>query len=227
LPAFLGSEDEPESSYGIDFMTRDNDDPDEMGDKGGDSLFSHAYDWADPTSSGGFPSKNAGLWGAMIAGERSIVGDYNRNGELDEPDLNLQAEQIVSDTPDLSFDLNNDNLVDFQDRKVWVEGLKDTWIGDANLDLEFNSSDMVQVFVRGKYEKDDDEAAWGEGDFNGNQRFDSSDMVAAFVGGGYEKGRREAIAAVSAVPEPSSMALAIFSLLGLLGATRRSRLAKG
>ena len=33
---------------------------------------------------------------------------------------------------------------------IWVNDLKNTWIGDANLDLEFNSGDMVQVFVAGQ-----------------------------------------------------------------------------
>jgi hypothetical protein len=73
------------------------------------------------------------------------------------------------------------------------------WIGDANLDLEFNSSDMVQVFVPGKYEKVV-LAGWEEGDWNGDRNFDSGDMVSAFVEGGYEKGQRLAAAA----PEPTA-----------------------
>ena len=74
---------------------------------------------------------------------------------------------------------------------------------DSNLDLEFNSADMVQVFVAGKYEKDED-AGWEEGDWDADLRFNSADMVAAFVSGGYEKGQKppQQAAAVSAVPEP-------------------------
>ena len=78
-------------------------------------------------------------------------------------------------------------MVDFKDRQEWVEVLKNTWIGDANLDLEFNSSDMVQVFAAGTYERPGRNATWEEGDWNCNLLFDSSDMVAAFAGGGYEK----------------------------------------
>ena len=50
-------------------------------------------------------------------------------------------------------------------------------------------------------------------------KFDSSDMVAAFAAGGYEKGQKPA--AVSAVPEPSSLVLLLISLLGLCGRRRQ------
>ena len=100
-----------------------------------------------------------------------LPGDFNNNGDLDNNDLDLLAEQQQTPTPDLSFDLNDDGLVNFDDRQVWVDDLTNTWIGDANLDGEFNSGDMVQVFVRGKYENDEI-AGWEEGDWNGNQRFE-------------------------------------------------------
>ena len=54
--------------------------------------------------------------------------------------------------------------------RMWVDDLKNTWIGDANLDGEFNSGDMVQVFVGGKYETGED-AGWEEGDWNGDMKF--------------------------------------------------------
>ena len=57
---------------------------------------------------------------------------------------------------DPAFDLNDDGVVNYADREVWVNDLKNTWIGDANLNGEFNSGDMVQVFSRGKYETGED-----------------------------------------------------------------------
>ena len=102
---------------------------------------------------------------------------------------------------------------------MWVNDLKNTWIGDANLDLEFNSSDMVQVFAKGKYELEEN-AKWEDGDWNGNLRFNSGDMVAAFAAGGYEKAQKGA-AAVSAVPEPSTWALALLAALACLRGRRR------
>ena len=134
-------------------------------------------------------------------GQVGILGDYDHSGALDVADLDLQAEAIAGGQHPKEFDLNNDDLVDYQDRLVWVNDLKKTWIGDANLDMEFNSGDMVQAFVRGKYETSET-ASWGDGDWNGDTVFGSGDMVAAFVAGGYEKGQKAA--AVSAVPEPAS-----------------------
>jgi hypothetical protein len=89
--------------------------------------------------------------------------------------------------------------------------------GDANLDGEFNSSDLVEVFQRGKYELDID-AGWAEGDWNGDRRFDSGDMVAAFQDGGYEVG---ALAAVSAVPEPSCGLLLAIAVIGICQLRKR------
>ena len=155
---------------------------------------------------------------AALTGD-GLLGDYDNSGELDEPDLDLQAIAIVGGQDPPEYDLNGDSKVDFNDRLVWVNSLKNTWIGDANLNGEFNSSDMVQVFVRGKYEKDEN-ASWGDGDWNGDVAFGSGDMVAAFVAGGYEQGLRPA-AAVSAVPEPGSIVLALLGAVGLVGLARR------
>lgn len=81
-------------------------------------------------------------------------------------------------------------------------------VGDANLDGQFDSGDMVQVFTTGKYGHP---AVWMEGDWSQDGVFDSGDMVAAFTAGGYQR-------PLAAVPEPSA---AILLLLGLLCRRRR------
>ena len=151
-----------------------------------------------------------------------VMGDYNNDGQLNELDLNLQAAAIAGGQHPQEYDLNDDDLVDYKDRELWVNELKNTWIGDANLSGEFNSGDMVQVFSRGKYEKQET-AGWEDGDWNGDTLFGSGDMVAAFVAGGYEKGLKPGgpNPAVSAIPEPSSVALGLLGLIGLLSFGRR------
>ena len=116
------------------------------------------------------------------------------------------------------YDLNQDTLVTDQDGRVWVKDLKYTYCGDANLDLQFNSADMVQVFTAGKYETGA-AASWAEGDWNGDRAFDTLDFVIAFEDGGYEQGPRTDVVAV---PEPSSLAQFIFGLLGLAALRRRA-----
>jgi hypothetical protein len=151
-----------------------------------------------------------------------VVGDYDGDQLLTANDLDLQAIAIEGKQNPQEYDLNGDTVVDYDDRLVWVNDLKNTWIGDSNMDGEFNSSDMVQVFARGKYEKDEG-ALWEEGDWNADLRFTSSDMVAAFAEGGYEKGTKGANA-VSAVPEPSTLVLlASVAVVGIFTGLRRHR----
>jgi hypothetical protein len=144
-------------------------------------------------------------------------GDYNLDGLVTVADIDLQSAEMKSATPNLGvFDENNDGAVTLADRLIWVEQHAKTWVGDSNFDGEFNSTDFVFVFTSGKYESGA-MATWGEGDWNGDMVFDSSDFVAAFSSGGYEIGPR---AAVSAVPEPSSVALL---LMGMLPFIRRRK----
>ena len=151
-------------------------------------------------------------------GNVGILGDYDKKGTLDAADLDLQAGAIVGNQHPQDFDLNSDNLVNFNDRLAWLHDLKKTWVGDSDLDGLFTSDDFVLAFQAGKYEVQGANATWVQGDWNGDKFFTSADFVAAFADGGYEAGPR---AAVSAVPEPGSIVLALVGLLGLAGFTRR------
>ena len=150
-----------------------------------------------------------------------LTGDYNMDGALDVIDIDLQSAEMKKDVADqdlAKFDHNGDGMVDEGDRTIWVKNLRETWVGDSNFDNEFNSGDLVQVFAAGKYETEQ-MAGWADGDWNGDMVFDSSDLVAAFSDGGYEMGPPPA--AVAAVPEPSSLVLALLSVMGLVGIVRR------
>ena len=146
-----------------------------------------------------------------------IAGDFDDNGLLDAADIDmLTAEIIVANNTgrfDLKFDVNCDGVVSDHDRTSWIHDRCRTWVGDSNLDGEFNSSDFVQVFIAGRYETDQ-EASWSEGDWNGYGLFNSADFVVAFVDGGYEQGPRPV--AATSVPEPTNGAL----LIGLYLLTR-------
>ena len=82
-----------------------------------------------------------------------------------------------------------------------IDNQFNTYFGDANLDGEFNTRDMVVVFVAGQYEDESSgNSTWTTGDWNGDAEFNSSDLVVAFADGGYEQGVRGSTA--TAVPEP-------------------------
>ena len=138
-----------------------------------------------------------------------LIGDFSGNDILDITDIDLLAEAIQSGKVELGYDLNQDGVVDLEDHAYWVTDVKHTWIGDANLDGEFNSGDFVDVFQTGKYETGET-ARWNQGDWNVDGAFDSADFVTAFQGGGYEIGTRTAVAAV---PEPSSVILLALALV--------------
>lgn len=104
---------------------------------------------------------------------------------------------MASGTDPADYDLTADGKLDTADLHFWLKTLKKSWSGDSDLDGEFNSGDLIQVFAAGKYEQDL-EAGWEEGDWNGDRRFDSSDLVSSFQDGGYERGPLTGLP----VPEP-------------------------
>jgi hypothetical protein len=146
--------------------------------------------------------------------------DVNGDGSCTGADFDAVATAVRTGDTSPQFDLNGDGQVNEDDKGHWVSNLMNTWVGDADLNGEFNSGDLVNVLASGTYEADVD-SGWSTGDFNGDLRTNSSDLVAALADGGYEAGPRAAVQA--AVPEPATGALLISSLLGLLAAARQSR----
>jgi hypothetical protein len=152
--------------------------------------------------------------------DRPAPGDFSRDGVLDVADIDLLSAEVRAGSHDVEFDLNNDRLVDSQDRRVWVNDLRKSHFGDSNLDGEFNSSDLVAVFQAGQYEDSTvGNATWATGDWNGDGDFDSADFVTAFQEGGYERGPRQAI---HAVPEPSGVCV-LSSVACVFALMRRKR----
>jgi hypothetical protein len=148
------------------------------------------------------------IYGRLAGG---VTGDFNGNGVLDAGDVDDLSTQSAGGQNPQRYDLNADQLVNEDDLKVWVKDLYKSWIGDVNLDREFNSSDLVEVLAAGLYEVDA-AAVYTQGDFNGDGRANSSDLVAALADGGYEQGPP----AAAAVPEPASSVLACLACALLL-----------
>jgi hypothetical protein len=149
--------------------------------------------------------------------EPVIAGDFDFNGVLTVADIDGLAANVRAGTNTSLFDLNDDDKVQTEDRRIFIKDLRRTWFGDANLDGQFNSGDLVTVFQAGQYEDGvPGNSTWATGDFNGDAEFNTSDMVFAFQDGGYEKRPRAA-----AVPEPSCWVLFIAGMLWLVKNSRR------
>jgi hypothetical protein len=141
-----------------------------------------------------------------------MPGDFDLDGSLTALDIDQLSAEIRGGGTNVSFDLNGDSRIDTADRATWVHDLRKTYFGDANLDGQFNSTDMIAVFQAGKYEDMvSTNSGWMSGDWDGDGDFTTGDLVAAFQDGGYENGPRPTLATV---PEPSACFLLMFGLLG-------------
>ena len=140
------------------------------------------------------------------------AGDFEPDNQLTAADIERLALQMQSSVYNPLFDLSADGAVDIDDLRVWIEEVRGSYFGDANLDGEFNSSDFISVFRGGQYEDGvSNNSNWTTGDWNGDFEFDTRDFLIAFQAAGYEAGPR----AASAVPEPrvSFLALGLAVLL--------------
>ncbi len=166
---------------------------------------------------------NAMTSGVLSWDGGGMRGDFDGNGVLDSADIDALTQQAAGGMNDVTYDLNADSVVDTADVNVWIKDLYNSWVGDADLDHEFNSSDLVKVLSAGTYEIDV-ESVWSQGDFNADGRTNSSDLVAALSDGGYELGPP---AAMAAVPEPSTLVLIACAMLCLLERSQTPRMRGG
>jgi hypothetical protein len=136
---------------------------------------------------------NAAYWrsSALVGGspgEGSAGGgpDFDGSGVVDSDDINLLYQALRSADPDPRFDLTGDGRGDHRDRDALIHDVLRTRFGDANLDLRFDSSDLVRVFQAGEYEDATaGNSTWEEGDWNADGDFNTADLVLAFQDGGY------------------------------------------
>jgi hypothetical protein len=154
------------------------------------------------------------------------AGDVNRDAVLDNTDINVLTDAVLTYVAPLSpearrYDVNFDGILSQADRRTWVDSLKRTYFGDANLDGAFDSRDLVTVFQPRQYEDSFvRNSRWETGDWDGNLEFETGDLVLAFQSGGYDLGPRQAVP----VPEASTGLLFAIGLLGTACATRLRRL---
>ncbi len=97
-----------------------------------------------------------------FAGQFQLVihGDFNVDYQLTTEDIDLLTSAVVSGEYDPFYDLDQNRLLEPEDRRIWVEELKRTYFGDSDLNGRFTSNDFVAVFIEGKYETQQP-ATWG------------------------------------------------------------------
>ncbi len=155
----------------------------QSGPSGNQALFVQGYEGDLPEDRGSLSlTDNQG----NLVASQVYGGDLNSDGRTDSDDIHLLCQQINSNAPDLSFDMNGDQTIDRNDLETMIQSVFNTDFGDADLDGQFNSSDLVAVFRAGEYEDDvADNSTWTEGDWDCDGDFTTSDLVTAFESGGY------------------------------------------
>lgn len=154
---------------------------------------------------------------------RYRLGDFNGDTQLTAADVDALTLATVSGTYQPGFDLNRDQQLDDHDRSIWVEDLRNTFFGDANLDGQFDSNDFVLAMQAGQYEDSlAGNSTWATGDWDGDLDFLSGDFVLAFQSGSYEQGPRTSRQTQGAiVPEPAGAVWLLLGAVPLLWSCRR------
>ncbi len=144
-----------------------------------------------------------------------VLGDFDADGQLQVSDVNLLCEAIRNGTNPAIFDLNGDDLVDFDDQRFWVEDLRRTSFGDVDLNGDVSFADFL-VLSSNFGQAATEAANWqsGDHDCDGNVGFTDFLLMSANFGQSAE---------AASVPEPSSKMIALSLLLLLPRLQRRRR----
>ncbi len=114
------------------------------------------FDWPgplEPDNVFSFLELPPGAWDVSQlynSGQITLTDEYRDDGDFDADGL-LGADDIdrlstaVRAGRDLSYDANGDGLLNQDDRRLWVEELQDTFIGDANFDGVVNAADLNEL----------------------------------------------------------------------------------
>ena len=155
-------------------------------------------------------------------GTGTLMCDFNGDGDCDPEDLD---ELYRMENPDISAWLsqaeNPDNLWKTDTARNPDGASTDLYeLGDANLDGDVNSTDLGLLL--NNFNNADGlppaGVGFGGGDLDADGIVDSTDLGLLLNNFNFTSA-----AAVSAVPEPGTLGLFAYSLLGLLGLRRRSR----
>ena len=153
----------------------------------------------------------------------SMLGDVNQNGSIDTGDIDRLNAAIRDANHHPFFDFNQDDLVNEEDRTIWISDLAGTALGDIDLDGDVDTADvtvLVQNWTGALI--DGGELGYAKGDLDGDGDVDTADQT---ILNQNWTGAEIAIGA-NMVPEPSGKQLGLLMLAAMLmyfGADRDRR----
>ncbi len=123
---------------------------------------------------------------SVISTAEELSADFDNSGTIDAADLDLICAALSA--PEPRFDLNRDARVDVADVDYLLAEVLRTGRGDANLDGQFDSKDLLLVFQTGEYEDQiADNSLWAEGDWDCDGDFTADDLLLALQSGNYRR----------------------------------------
>ena len=137
--------------------------------------------------------------------------DFDENGQLDAADIDILSARVLAGEFLESFDLNEDGLIDHEDKRFLVEDVAGVHFGDANLDRRVDFDDFLKL-SSGFGEA----GGWSDGDFDGNGIVEFPDFLT--LSGNFGS---DTSTVATAVPEPTGLGLAMLGVLGLIHTCRR------
>jgi uncharacterized protein YjbI with pentapeptide repeats len=143
----------------------------------------------------------------------SMQGDFNGDDILDVSDLDLLSSVIHSQSHFGLFDVNDDGSVDAEDHLHWVQSIKNTFLGDVNLDGQVDISDLN---IMALHWQEQQVTSWAMGDINSDSKVNTLDLNGLALN--WQNGTSRVL-----VPEQQHgvAAMCCFCCLGSLGIRRR------
>ena len=136
-------------------------------------------------------------------------GDFDVSGQLTTDDID-RLSAAVRTGRDLTYDVSGDGLLNQYDRRLWVEDLKNTHLGDANLDGMVDAADLNKLALNWQSTH---ATGWGQGDFTGDAIANAADLNEFAL---HWQAGAKSLAAENAIPEPTAIALALFCFVAFL-----------
>jgi hypothetical protein len=148
--------------------------------------------------------------------------DFDSDGDADVNDVDALVGEIVAGTNDATFDVSGDGNVDDADLMSWLSDAATTngfgqpyLLGDSNLDGTVNANDLNNLGISWQQNV----ALWSGGDFNADGFVNSGDLNALALNW---QSSIPMVAATQNVPEPHTLVILVFGVLGVLLMRTRS-----
>lgn len=149
-----------------------------------------------------------------------LLGDFNFDTQLSSDDIELLCTAINQGEGASEFDLTGDDMVNLQDLAFWVEDIRETFLGDTDLDSEVVFGDFLQLSNNYGLPIADGTNRWDVGDFNCDREVEFGDFLS--LAGNFGRTSQDN---VSSVPEPHNALLFVPGFL-LLIIFQRAQLAR-